>query len=205
MIRKNLINCKLFFQKCSTPDLYAAFLRTFNPACERCPSCGAKGQCKIFARYERGIMDLMDGQPVENRIKIIRVRCSCGHTHAIQPDWIVPYRQYSLPFILHILKLYYTHTMTVERIYEVFTVTHTSLYRWVSVFGRHARTWLGMLSAAGSSARNFLNRLIDMNPFSTFTSGFYRRTLYSFLQSHANPANCRHLPPGFLFSDPPPT
>lgn len=131
----------------------------------------------------------------------MRVRCkSCGHTHAILPDQIVPYRQYSLPFILHVLWQYYTHAVTIERIYEVFGVAHTVLYRWISAFESHTRLWLGMADAARSFTRDFLKSLSSIDPFSDFTSGFCRRTLLSFLQSHANPANCRHRPPGFSLS-----
>lgn len=201
MIRKNLINCKLFFQKCLTPDGYDDFIRRFNPALERCPSCGALGCCRFHARYERSLVEIEDGSQVCHRIRIMRVRCkSCGHTHAILPDRIVPYRQYSLPFILRVLQLYFTHAMTVERIYEFFEVTHTVLYRWISTFGKHTRLWLGMADAAKTFAQGFLRSLTSADPFSDFTSGFFRRTLLSFLQTHANPANCRHRPPGFSLS-----
>ena len=73
------------------------------------------------------------------------------------------------------------------------------------IFGRHARIWLGMTSAAATFAEDFLQSLADMDPFSSFTSGFYRLTLLSFLQTHANPANCRHQPPGFTDSGLPAT
>ena len=58
---------------------------------------------------------------------------------------------------------------------------------------------------AATFAKDFLHSLADMDPFSSFTSGFYRLTLLSFLQTHANPANCRHRPPGFTASGLPAT
>lgn len=205
MIRKNLINCKLFFLNVSIPEHYKNYMRRFNPALERCPYCGAKGQCRVFAYYERGVVEIENGQPVYYRLRITRVRCSCGHTHAILPDTLVPYRQYSLSFILHVLGLYYAHSMTIQQIYDTYAVAHPVLYRWLRIFGRHARIWLGMTSATATFAGNFLQSLADMDPFSSFTSGFYQLTLLSFLQTHANPANCRHQPPGFMDSGLPAT
>lgn len=206
MIRKNLINCKLFFQKCFTQEHYNSCMKEFRPGRESCPACGARGMCKAFASYERGVMDIADGKPVFRRVRIIRVRCSsCGHTHAIMPDCLVPYRQYSLRFILYILRIYFTHALTISRIYDAYGITHTVLYDWVSVFGRHARVWLGMMESSLTPARDFLHRLAGMEPFSAFTSAFYHLSLLSFLQSHANPANCRHRPPGFPGSGPPAT
>ena len=168
MIRKNLINCKLFFLNVSIPEHYKNYMRRFNPALERCPYCGAKGQCRVFAYYERGVVEI-------------------------------------LSFILHVLGLYYTHSMTIQQIYDTYAVAHPVLYRWLRIFGRHARIWLGMTSAAATFAEDFLQSLADMDPFSSFTSGFYKLTLLSFLQTHANPTNCRHQPPGFTVSGLPAT
>lgn len=106
MIRKNLLNFKLNFSFYSAKSRFLSFMKSFDPQKETCPSCGAKGQCRIYASYERYIVDLNDGKVVSEKIRITRVRCTCGHTHAILPDLIIPYRQYSLPFILYILNLW---------------------------------------------------------------------------------------------------
>ena len=115
MIRKNLLIFKLNLPEDSLQEQYSAFMRKFNPALERCPSCGAKGQCSIFAYYERGIVEINDGRISFRTIRILRVICSCRHTHAVIPDFIIPYRRCSLPFILYILHLYFSHAMTKEK------------------------------------------------------------------------------------------
>ncbi len=44
------------------------------------------------------MIDIEDGKVVYGNVEIKRVQCkSCGHTHAILPDYIVPY---GLLFIL---------------------------------------------------------------------------------------------------------
>ena len=202
MIRKNVINYKLNLQNHATKSLYEEFLKSFHPEGERCPSCGALGQCRLYASYDRNIVDLIDGKPVSNLLHICRVLCTCGHSHAILPDFIVPYRQYSLLFILYILQVCFTHSMTLEEILIRFGVSHQLLKRWKEAFGKHKDLWLGIVRSRLVSFRGFLEQLLSLDPFSGFTNGFYRKTLYSFLQSHGNPANCRRHPPGFLFPGP---
>lgn len=201
MIRKNLLKFKLNLEIISSSkSQLESYMEGFGPEKERCPSCNAVGQCRIYASYERYIVDFIDGKAVSSRIRIHRVLCTCRHTHAILPDFIVPYLQYSLPFILHVLKTWFTRSMTLEKIEDTYGVSHKVLERWKEIYGRHKDLWLGIVRSRQVSSLDFLERILAMEPFSGFTSGFFLKTLYSFLQSHANPANCRQHPPGFVFS-----
>jgi hypothetical protein len=201
MIRKNLLNFKIDLKKISSlVSLMESFMKKFNPEKERCPFCNAIGQCRLYASYERHIVAFIGGKVISSVIKIYRVRCTCGHTHAILPDFIVPYRQYSLPFILLVLKSWFTHSMTLEEILETYGVSHKVLKQWKDIYGKHKDLWLGIVRSSRFSALGFLEQLLDLDPFSGFTDGFFQKTLYSFLQSHANPANCRQHPPCFSFS-----
>ena len=198
MIRKNSLNCKLNLKNHSSKRRFDAFMKDFHPENERCPFCNAKGQCRVYASYERFIIDFSDDQVIYDSLVIKRVICSCVHTHAVLPDFIVPYRQYSLPFILHVLMLYYTHSMTLEKIQDIFSVSPELLRRWRNVFGKHKDLWLGIVQSRSISFKVFLDQLLGLPIFSDFLHAFYLKTLLSFLQSHPNPANCRQHPPGFL-------
>ena len=200
MIRKNLLNFKINFSFCSAKSRFLSFMKRFDPLMETCPSCGAKGQCRIYASYERYIVDLADGKVVSERIRIFRVLCACGHTHAILPDFIIPYRQYSLSFIIYILKIWFSHAMTADDIEDTYGVSYKALVRWRNLYGKHKDLWLGAVKSRQVSSLDFIGNLLAQDPFSGFTAGFYCKTLHSFLQSHANPANCRQLPAGFMFS-----
>ena len=200
MIRKNVLNYKLNPKIHSTKSQYGEFLKAFRPQDERCPFCHAKGNCRNYGSYERNIVDICDGKPVEDLLNISRVLCSCGHSHAVLIDSIVPYRQYSLPFILYILQVWFSHSLSLERIEEEFGISHQTLKRWKESYGKHKLLWLGMVRSRLVSFQEFLAELLDMDPFSVFSSGFYKKTLHSFLQSHANPANCRQHPPGWITS-----
>ena len=200
MIRKNLLNFKINFSFRSAKSRLLSFMKCFDPKNETCPSCGAKGQCRIYASYERYIVDLNGGEVVSDILQIKRVLCSCGHTHAILPDFIVPYRQYSLPFILFILKIWFSHAMTADDIEDTYGVSYKVLVRWRDIYGNHKDLWLGIVKSRQVSSLDFIENIFTQDPFSGFTIGFYQKTLYSFLQTHANPANCRQLPAGFAFS-----
>ncbi|MDO5133742.1 MAG: DUF6431 domain-containing protein [Eubacteriales bacterium] len=205
MIRKNLLNFKLNLPETPLQKQFSEFMKKFNPALERCPSCGAKGQCRVFAYYERGIVEISGNRISFCIIRILRVICSCGHTHAIIPDFIVPFRRCSLPFILYILRLYFSHAMTIEKICAEFEISHSTIYRWKAIFLQHKDWWLDFVRSRRTTPSDFLGQICTSDPFSAFTSSFYQKTLYSFLQFHSNPANCRHLPPGWVFLEAPAT
>ena len=203
MIRKNFLNCKLNLSNLSSKDQHESFMKDFDLLKERCPSCNAVGQCRIHGYYNRNIVDFQDGKVICEILSIARALCTCGHSHGILTDPIVPYRQYSLTFILHVLKVWFTHELSLEKIQEIYGVSHNLLKKWKDVFLKHKNLWLGIVRSRQVSFLDFLERLLSMDPFSAFSSGFFRKTLYSFLQTHANPANCRHHPPGFLLSGSP--
>ena len=198
MIRKNAQNCKLNIINQVSKALFLLFMDHFKITNECCPSCHAKGMCEFYASYERNIIDIVNGKVIYDRLVIQRVICSCGHTHAILPDFIVPYRQYSLPFILKILQIHFSRSMTCEEIHETYGISHTVLLKWKKKYGQHKDIWLGLTRSRQTAYSEFLDELLSKDPFSGFTSGFYEKTLYSFMQSHANPANCCTMPHGWI-------
>lgn len=188
MIRKNLINCKLFRVKKSTKILFEACMASFRPETEICPVCHCKGNCRIHGYYERYVIDFMNGKPSVRKIRVMRVICSCSHTHAILPDPIIPYASYSLFFILRVLLEYSTHRMTVSGLCEKFSITPAMLYRWKTLYEEHRREWQGLLGAVTEDLFSSLRQLAAIDPFSTFAICFFQMTGISFLQSHRNPA-----------------
>ena len=107
MIRKNVLACKLIRIKSSASRLYQSQKEGFRPEQETCPYCGSRGCCARFASYERYVLDFLDGRPVCETVRIPRIRCgSCRRTHAILTDSLIPYRSYSLFFILRVIGEY---------------------------------------------------------------------------------------------------
>ena len=86
MIRKNSLFCKLIHIKSSSKVLFDSYMVSFRLELETCPFCGSKGNCRIHAYYGRKIVDFIQGRPLRTDICILRLICSCGHTHAILPN-----------------------------------------------------------------------------------------------------------------------
>lgn len=165
-------------------------MSSYRPELDTCPWCGAKGDCSVHAYYGRGITDFIGGQPARHDITVTRVMCgSCGHTHAILPDIIIPYSGYGLFFILRVLAEHFLRLSAVEKLCERFQITRNQFYKWLRLWKAQKEEWLGMLLSMETSGRSFLRSLLRMPCYSDFASGFVRRFARSFLQSHKNPAD----------------
>lgn len=189
MIRLNALDCKLKNTILYIKKLYRQSLQLNPLFLLACPYCGAKGACKKRGSYERSLVTFPDGKPEVLRLKIPRVQCPCGKSHALLPDFIVPYLSYSLPMILHILSDYFNRRLTIRGICEKYMVSPPLIYRFKKMFLIHKKQWLGVLRDMEISALSFLDELLTAS-YSLFMDAFLCLTTYSFLQSHKNPANC---------------
>ena len=189
MIRKNSLFCKLIRIKTSSDSLFSSFMSPYSHTMQRCPSCHSQGNLILHGSYRRNIIDFTNGNIIYRKISVKRFKCqSCGHTHAILPDLIVPYAQYSLFFLLRALGEYFLHLKTVSEICHVYSITPSMLYRWKALFLCHRADWLPLLERLENSPFAFLKFLCFQENFSSlFSLPFFKKTGISFLQSHQNP------------------
>lgn len=188
MIRKNALFCKLIRIKKSSKVLFDSYMDSFRPERETCPICGSSSNCRIHAYYGRHIIDFIHGKPVIQEVTVLRVLCeSCGHTHAVLPDIIIPYSGYGLFFILRVLAEAFLRASSLERLCERFCITLNQFYRWKQLFLRHKSEWLGILENSEISGLDFLLKISQLPEFSAFAREFISKTSHSFLQSHRNP------------------
>ena len=188
MIRKNALFCKLIRIKKSSKVLFESYMASFCTERETCPICGSSGNCHIHAYYGRRIIDFIHGKPVTQEITVLRLVCvSCGHTHAVLPDMIIPYSGYGLFFILRVLAEAFLDRSSVEALCERFRITRNQFYKWKQIFSQHKQEWLGMLEHSETSGLDFLLGIARLPEYSLFSGGFADKTAYSFLQSHRNP------------------
>ena len=194
MIREKRLFCKLIKIKKSAQQLYVEekYLRTKRE--QVCPVCGRRGSWQAHGQYERSVIDCESGRVVYGRIKIKRVRCeSCGHTHAIIPDYIIPYCTYSLLFVLRVLGEYFLKKRAVERICSHYNITPSMVYSWKGIFEEHKEIWLGVLAASEQTGGAFIRWLVgEANYSERFGEAFFKKTARSFLQSHRETARYRH-------------
>lgn len=163
---------------------------------EMCPFCGAVGQCRPHGSYQRSLIHFLDGHAQVLELSIPRVLCSCRHSHALLPDFIVPYLSFSLPMILMILADYFSQSLTIQAICDKYCISVPVLYRLKKQFLLHKQEWLGILDDLEMEAYVFIRQLFDCEDYSSAAFLFLKQTLHSFMQSHKNPANCArpHFP-----------
>ncbi len=158
---------------------------------EVCPFCKARQLCSLHSTYERDMIATQHGTVVCHRLTISRVICSsCGHTHAILPDVLIPYGSYSLFFILRVLRLYFLHSYSVEKLCSRYGISISTLYAWVHLFKKQKTLWLGALSDAETSPLSFLCLLMDAP---SFPAKFFHSFFFSFLQQYRF-TSLSHLP-----------
>lgn len=194
MIRHWTLFCKLFSLKKSSLELYAEYTAYPAGLGMACPICGSKGNCVPHGSYKRILIDVEQGKVSYGSVEIKRVRCkSCGHTHAILPDYIVPYTTYSLLFILRVLAVHVLGSETVEQLCRRYGISPSMLYEWKALFQTHKKLWLGVLEDQETSSAEFIHRLLALPSYSNdFSRLFYRKITVSFLQRHKNAAFFRH-------------
>ena len=162
----------------------------FRPELETCPICNSTGNCHIHDYYGRSIVDIStpDQQQTKTNLCILRVFCeSCGHTHAVLPDIIIPYSCFSLLFVLRILGLYFAGLHTIEQLCERFGISQKLFFKWLKLWASHKQQWLGILDDSEVTNISFWKQICEEQRYSDFSMGFIRMTSYSFLQAHRNP------------------
>ncbi|MBU7008804.1 DUF6431 domain-containing protein [Phosphitispora fastidiosa] len=165
MIRVFELFCKLNFINLSAKDIFLQSMAEFHPHDHKCPFCLTEHpDWKKHAVYERYLISFESGRTVSYLITIIRYRCSsCGHTHAILPEPVIPYQSYSLLFILAVMRDYFISSLTVKDICAKYDISVSTLYSWKALFLRHKKIWLGLLNDACTSPLQFLNSLFIEN------------------------------------------
>lgn len=144
-----------------------------------CPVCGAKGCMELFGHYERYLVTWEGSVQVTHTLTVSRYRCdSCGHTHAALPSCLVPYKSYSLRFILAALRDYFLHVLPVEQLCQRYGISISTLYRWLLLFRCQKSLWLGTLNDAALCEGSFLEGLGG-----AFLMDFHQSFRISFLES----------------------
>ena len=84
------------------------YIQELMPTCEditcNCPNCNAHSNFSLHGAYTRNISFLIESKIYNFRVSVTRVRCnSCKSTHALLPNFIVPYKNFSFESILNIV------------------------------------------------------------------------------------------------------
>lgn len=160
MIRLFSIFCKLNEIKISDRKWFEDAAGMSLAPSHSCPYCSSKGTLRLFAHYNRYLVE-WDGQAQKcSTVTVPRYICdSCGHTHAGPPSCIVPYKSYSLRFLLIVLRAYFIRPGSVEHLCEYYGITISMLYRWLRLFRQQKALWLGVLEDMSAIAASFIDSM----------------------------------------------
>ncbi len=183
MIRVFKLFCKLIFINFSAEDFFLESMAEFNPYKHKCPCCGAKHpDWEKHSCYDRYLISFENSCVSSCQITIVRYKCSsCGHTHAVLPESIIPYRSYSFLFIISVMMDYFKRPLTIEGICDKYNISVSTLYSWKKLFLQQKKLWLGLLENAYTSAIQFLNSFLDETRIYELED-FFKTASLSFLQ-----------------------
>jgi len=181
MVRQKTIFCKLNSILQTDRELLDTAMQALRIDMIACPRCGAKACCREHGSYWRWMTTIECGKRIDCSIEIPRVFCeSCGHTHAIIPDVLIPYQSYSLRFILSTLSNYLQRKCTVSAFCDQWQIAVSTLYLWKHLFLEQASLWLGKLEQVNILCEKLLNRMRDVK---NFPAEFFEQFRFSFLQN----------------------
>jgi hypothetical protein len=186
MIRLFTGLCKAMLGISTDKDLFLEATEGVSLYDQSCPHCGALGKLISYADYLRWLVQLKDGHIISQRIQVFRFKCkSCGTTHALLPDIIIPYSQYSLRFKICALIAYFERTSIVVSVCERFGIAVSTLYAWKALLLSHQELLLGLVASRKVPAFAFLCSLFGADNLSEHLRDFFGRHAFSFLQSKA--------------------
>ena len=180
MIREKAIFIKLNQSHISDLQLFESAVSAFKVAKCSCPSCGAVGRFKKIRPYERDMISVDHGARTDHRLSVRRFLCeSCGHTHALLPDVLIPYGSYSLRFILTVLLSYLERACTVTELCEHWRIAVSTLYEWIHLFIDQFNAWCRILDRIIWVCKDAVDAVTSTT---AFPLSFFSRFGFSFLQ-----------------------
>jgi len=185
MIRALSILCKLNSIKLSDKQLFDICLCHLDITHQTCPYCGSCSNHIIYSYYKRTMITFQGGHRENLEVTIPRIKCHCGHTHAIIPDVLIPYGSYSLRFILIVLYKYLVRSCSINELCEKYQISKSTLYEWIHLFICHFNLWAGKINEIKSLC---LSAVASIRSQDSFPNKFF----LVFKQSFMQPRHKRH-------------
>jgi transposase-like protein len=186
MIRLFTALCKSVLEKLSDEAIFQDATDGFRYYNEQCPYCGAEGKLSPYGDYFRYLVSYDGEKIIVSRISPLRFECaSCGKTHALLPDILIPYSPYSLRFMLTVLVAYFERSTTVLDVCVYYGIAISTLYAWKQRLLEHKDLLFGMLESLKEPVHAFLRSLLASIRLSEQLSDFFSRYAFSFMQNRS--------------------
>lgn len=181
MIKEKAIHFKLNQLQFSDQQIFDAAVAEFKPQHCSCPKCNAKGSLIKFQPYQRQMISVENGSRKEVTLTVPRFLCdSCGHTHALLPDILIPYGSYSIRFVLTLLQAYLSRTCSVADLCDQWQISVSTLYGWIHLFLDHFNAWCDVLDRIRWVCSNAIEQVCSTPHL---PADFLARFGFSFLQA----------------------
>ena len=195
MIRLFTALCKTLFENLCDVTIFQESTNEYCSLNEACPRCGAIGKITSYGDYTRGLIYIKKGKIIDALMKPLRFKCeSCGKTHALLPDVVIPYGRYALSFVLTVLVAYFERETTVVAICERFGIAVSTMYEWKKRMAVHKDLMLGLLISSKVPSLAFLKDLLKSRRLSNTLRKFYNMHNFSLMQNKSGTAT-RSRPP----------
>lgn len=114
--------------------LIKKYEKRLNFQCIKCPKCDCN-ELNSHGTYTRNVIYFENNKKYETTIKIKRLICdNCNKTHAIIPDFLVPYKQHTFKFIVKVLNERVNNKCTTSKIENSFEIGRQLLLFWMKSF-----------------------------------------------------------------------
>ena len=175
-------------------ELYLNAIKDIKLSKIECPCCKASGQCEYISPYKRTMISAADDTQKVQYLLIKRAKCnSCGRTHAILPDILVPYGSYSIRFILIVLTKYLQRKTSVATFCDKWHIAASTLYSWIHLFIDHYSSFVSALDRISKVTEE---AIASVENHDTFMNAFFERFRFHFLQLKTTSYSPPHSPSG---------
>ncbi len=97
-----------------------------------CPCCKAKNKLIKYGKYDRNVSVLVNDCVENYNVSVQRVICnSCEHTHALLPNFIVPYKIISLVSIAQIVQK--ASVSSAYKLAEIIKLSFQMIYTYIAI------------------------------------------------------------------------
>ena len=127
----------------------------------KCPHCGSDNYI-FWGGYDRNIYYIDDGKIIHKILHIKRIKCKdCGKTHALLPEYIVPYMQALLDVILA--------AINDDDISDQIPFSFETINNWKR---KYRKLFLPYLKTMFSNENNIINKIFE-DIFGTYERFYY--------------------------------
>lgn len=143
----------------------------------KCPNCGVPNSLHTHGYYWRNVVS----DKYEERIPIARFYCKvCSLTVSLLPNFVLPYFQYSLEFIIAALRIIFLASFKITALQRFYRCRFYRNLTRIEMFCRE-QGWLGEISTDKKERAKKLVCMLTVPTAETFSQRFHQQYKLNFM------------------------